>query len=224
MSDVWDNLIATGKIPPMVVVMVHNLPGRRVFDLVANKTFGDFMAKELVPWARAHYNVVRDPAKTVIGGSSAGGFGAAYLGLVHPEVFGNVLSMSGAFWWSPEHNGGICAGVCADPDGKPAVVNQDATTEPNWIAQLALKQPATRVKFYLAAGNFRVRQVWHRRTNPRGDEAPPGHSARQETRGVLPPVRRRPRRRELAWRHDGWTSTPSGRRDALTFDAMMQMQ
>ena len=77
-----------------------------------------------------------------------------YLGLAHPEVFGNVLSMSAAIWWSPEHNGGICAGVCADPNGKPAVVNQDATTEPNWIAQLALKRPSARVKFYLAAGTF----------------------------------------------------------------------
>jgi enterochelin esterase family protein len=154
MSDVWDNLIATSKIPSMVVVMVHNIPGRRVFDLVANKTFGDFMANEVVPWARAHYNVSHDPAKTVIGGSSAGGFGAAYLGLVHPEAFGNALVMSGAFWWSPEHNGGICAGVCADPDGKPAIVNQDGTTEPNWIAQLALKEPASHTKFYLAAGTF----------------------------------------------------------------------
>lgn len=153
-AEIWDNQIASGKIPSIVVVMVHNIPGRRVFDLVANPTFGDFMANEVVPWARAHYNVVHDPTKTVIGGSSAGGFGAAYLGLVHPEVFGNALVMSGAFWWSPEHNGGICAGVCADPDGKPGVVNQDGTTEPNWIAQLALKQPASRVKFYLAAGTF----------------------------------------------------------------------
>ena len=153
-ADIWDNQIAAGRIPPMIVVMVHNIPGRRVFDLVANKTFGEFMAKEVVPWARAHYNVAHDPAKTVIGGSSAGGFGAAYLGLVHPEVFGNALVMSGALWWSPEHNGGICAGACDDPNGKPAVVNQDATTEPNWIARLALQRPASRAKFYLAAGTF----------------------------------------------------------------------
>jgi enterochelin esterase-like enzyme len=152
--DIWDNLIAAHKVPPMVVVQVHNLPNRRLFDLVANPTFGDFMAKELVPWLRAHYNVSHDPEKTVVGGTSAGGFGAAYLGLAHPKVFGNVLSMSGAFWWSPEHNGGICAGVCADPSGTPAVSNQDATTEPNWIAQLALRQPAARVRFYLAAGTF----------------------------------------------------------------------
>jgi enterochelin esterase-like enzyme len=152
--ETWDNLISAGRIPPTVVVMVHNLPGRRVFDLVANPTFGDFMARELAPWVRSHYNVSHDPGRTLIGGASAGGFGAAYLGLAHPEVFGNVLSVSGAFWWSPEHNGGICAGVCQDPSGKPAVSNRDATTEPNWIAQLALKQPVSAVRFYLAAGTF----------------------------------------------------------------------
>jgi enterochelin esterase family protein len=152
--DIWNDLIASGKLPAMVVVMVHNLPGRRVFDLVDNATFGNFMAKELVPWIRSHYNVVHDPAKTVIGGSSAGGFGAAYLGIMYPEVFGNSLVMSGAFWWSPEHNGGICAGACAEPNGKVAVFNQDATTEPNLVAKLALQQPVSRTRFYLAAGTF----------------------------------------------------------------------
>jgi enterochelin esterase family protein len=36
------------------------------------------------------------------------------------------------------------------------VVNQDATTEPNWLAQLALKRPASRTRFYLSAGTFEV--------------------------------------------------------------------
>lgn len=150
----WDNLIAAGKIQPMIVVMVDNLPGRRLFDLVANPTFGNFMASELVPWVWSHYNVSHKPSETVIGGASAGGFGATYLGLAHPEVFGKVLSMSGAFWWSPEHNGGICAGACSDPQGKPAVSDRSVATEPNWMAQLALKQPPSRTEFFLATGTF----------------------------------------------------------------------
>ena len=154
----WDNLIAAGRIPPTVVVMVHNLPHRRLFDLIANATFGDFMAGELAPWARAHYNVSRAPSRTVVGGASAGGFAATYLGLAHPEVFGNVLSMSGAFWWSPEHNGGICGGACPKPGDDPPVTNRDATTEPNWIAQLALRRPASRVRFYFAVGAFEFDQ------------------------------------------------------------------
>jgi enterochelin esterase family protein len=152
--EMWDNLIADRAIAPMVVVMVDNLPGRRLFDLVANETFGRFMATELVPWVRGEYNVSRDARFTVVGGASAGGFASTYLGLAHPEVFGNVLSISGAFWWSPAHNGGICGGVCADSAGQPSVVNRDATTEPNWLAQLALERPASKTLFYLSAGTF----------------------------------------------------------------------
>jgi len=152
--EIWDNLIAQKKIPPTVVVMVHNLPGRRLFDLVDNATFGDFMATELIPWVRAHYRVSHSAARTVVGGASAGGLAAAYMGIAHPEAFGNVLSMSGAFWWSPAHNGGICAGACSTPNAQPAVINRDATTEPNWVAQLALDHPSQNVRFYLGAGTF----------------------------------------------------------------------
>jgi enterochelin esterase family protein len=151
----WDNLIAAGKIPPTIVVMVHNLPGRRLFDLVANPAFADFVAKELAVWIRSHYNVSPDQSKVVIGGASAGGLGATYIGLTHPEVFGNVLSMSGAFWWSPAHNGGVCGGSCAGPSARPAVRNRDATTEPNFLADLVLnKTPAGRVRVYLGVGTF----------------------------------------------------------------------
>jgi len=154
--EMWSNLIAEKRVSPMVIVMVHNLPGRRVFDLVANEKFGRFVATELVPWARREYNVSREARQTVVGGASAGGFAATYLGLMYPEVFGNVLSMSGAFWWSPEHNGGQCAGVCPDSSGRPEVENSDATTEPNWLAQLALRRPASKTRFYLSAGTFEV--------------------------------------------------------------------
>ena len=154
--EIWDNLIALRKIPPTVVVMVHNLPRRRLFDLVANATFAEFMARELIPWVHARYKVSRSATRTVVGGASAGGLAAAHMAMAHPEVFGNVLSMSGAFWWSPAHNGGICAGLCSKPNEPPAVSNRDATTELNWIAQLALDHPPPNVRFYLAAGTFEV--------------------------------------------------------------------
>jgi enterochelin esterase family protein len=154
-QNTWDNLIAAGRIPPTVVVMVHNVSGRRLFDLVANPTFADFVAKELTTWIRSHYNVSRERSRTVIGGASAGGLGATYIGLTHPEVFGNVLSMSGAFWWSPAHNGGVCGGSCAGPSARPAVRNRDATTEPNFIADLVLnKPPSDKVRVYLGVGTF----------------------------------------------------------------------
>jgi enterochelin esterase-like enzyme len=152
-----DNLLAARKIPPTVVVMVDNVGDRRLVDLVANPEFSDFMATELVPWVRAHYNVTHDARRTVVSGKSAGGLAAAYMGLRHPEVFGNVFSQSGAFWWSPEHSGGVCASKCpgdggrrSDPDSK------DSRTEGNWIAKQFVISPKLPVRFFLEAGTFEV--------------------------------------------------------------------
>jgi len=152
-----DNLIAAHKIPPTVVVMVSNVGNRRLVDLVANPEFADSMATELVPWVRTHYNVTREAARTVVSGRSAGGLAAAYMGLRHPEVFGNVFSQSGAFWWSPEHNGGVCASKCPEDDGRrPDPNGKDSRTEGNWMARQFVISPKLPVRFFLEAGTFEV--------------------------------------------------------------------
>jgi enterochelin esterase family protein len=152
-----DNLIVARKIPPTVAVMVDNVGDRRLVDLVANPEFADFMATELVPWVRAHYNVTRDPERTVVSGKSAGGLAAAYLGLRHPEVFGNVFSQSGAFWWSPEHSGGVCASECPEDGGRRSDPDsRDSRTEENWIAKQFVTSPKLPVRFFLEAGTFEV--------------------------------------------------------------------
>lgn len=137
-----DNLIGAAKIPPSVAVFVSNVGDRRLIDLVPNPEFAAFMAKELVPWVRSRYNVTKDPGRTAVGGFSAGGLAAAYMGLQHSNVFGNVLSQSGAFWWAPDH-----------------YQNADSTTETNWIVRQYLASPKLPVKFYLEAGTFEMDQA-----------------------------------------------------------------
>lgn len=132
-----DNLIAAGKIQPTVAILVNTGGQRRLQDLVPNQEFADFCAKELVPWVRARYNVTSSAAQTVLGGFSAGGLAAADIALRYPDVFGNVLSQSGAFWWAPDH-----------------YEMQDTTTEPNWVAKQYVTRPKVAVKFYLDAGTF----------------------------------------------------------------------
>ena len=95
-----DNLIAAGVIPPLVAVMVDN--PNRWLELSCNPQYADFLAEEIVPWARANYHATDRPEQTIIGGSSLGGLQAAFVGLKHPEVFGNVLSQSGDFRWKPD--------------------------------------------------------------------------------------------------------------------------
>lgn len=94
-----DSLIETKRTPPTVAVLFDNgAPPGRLQDLANSKKFADFIATELVPWTRAHYAVSQDPKRAMLAGASAGGLGAAYVAFRHPELFGNVLSQSGAFW------------------------------------------------------------------------------------------------------------------------------
>ena len=95
-----DNLIAAGLIPPMVAVMVENPDRWR--ELSCSSAYADFLAQEIVPWARANYHATDSPEQTIIGGASLGGLQAAFVGLKHSEVFGKVLSQSGSFAWKPD--------------------------------------------------------------------------------------------------------------------------
>ena len=151
-----NNLIAASRIPPTVAVFVDNVPRRRLVDMVANAEFADFLATELVPWIRKHYNVSKDATKVVVGGYSAGGLAAPYVAMRHPKVFGNVLSESGAFWWSFEHHGGVCGSRCPDTRGRSTEDFVDATTEGNWLVKEFLASPKLPLRFYLTAGTFEI--------------------------------------------------------------------
>ena len=139
---ILDNLIAAGRIPPIVAVLIAN-PSQdtRNKELPPNPQFADFLATELVPWVHAHYTVTSDAKLTTVGGSSYGGIAATYAGLRHSELFGNVLCQSGSFWWAPDHGGG--------PDS-------DATTETGWLAKEFIKSPKLPLRFWMDAGVFEV--------------------------------------------------------------------
>ena len=63
--------------------------------------FQRFVGAELVPWIRERYRIGKNAKLNVVAGSSFGGLAAAYTAFVHPDIFGNVLSQSRSFWWSP---------------------------------------------------------------------------------------------------------------------------
>lgn len=97
-----DNMIADGVVPPMIVAMVSNIDDtHRGAELPYNPLFGRFIAEELVPMIRQRYAITRDPSQAVVRGCSYGGIGSASVALAHSDVFGNVLSQSGSYWWSP---------------------------------------------------------------------------------------------------------------------------
>ena len=120
-----DNLLAEGRLPPLV----DSPLATRERDLRGSPAFAAFVTQELLPWVRARYSTATDPARVVVGGASASGFGAALLALDHPDLFGHVLSQSGGFTWSP-----------------------DGDTEDEWLARQVAARPRAPVRFYLDVG------------------------------------------------------------------------
>ena len=134
---ILDNLIAEGRIPPVIALLVGNAPGARDRELPCNPKFSRALVTELLPWAHGLYNFTSDPRHTVVAGSSAGGLAAACSGLWYPEAFGNVLSQSGAFHRTP-------------PSGSDTT---DSSLEPNWVARQFISCPKKPLRFYLDAGS-----------------------------------------------------------------------
>lgn len=130
---ILDNLLADGLIPPTALVLVGNAsPEARGTELPPNPAFARFLDEELMPWVQRQ-GLAQPAARTVIAGSSYGGLASAYAGLMHPEWFGNVLSLSGSYWWAP---GGHM----------PGWIMRTYAAEP--------LQPDHPVRFYLDAGRY----------------------------------------------------------------------
>jgi enterochelin esterase family protein len=99
---ILDNLIAERKIPPLVAVLPDSLDQKtRSLELPCYEPFVDFLKQELLPWVHTHYHVTNDPQHMIVAGSSYGGLAATFVAFKAPEIFGNVLSQSGAFRWNP---------------------------------------------------------------------------------------------------------------------------
>jgi len=104
---VLDTLLAAGKAPAFVAVLIDNGEGAvRIGDLGNAPRMADFLAKQLMPWVRKRWRVTPDPKRVIVTGSSAGGLAASYVAFTRPQLFGNVWSQSGAFWRGAESSNG----------------------------------------------------------------------------------------------------------------------
>jgi enterochelin esterase-like enzyme len=95
---ILDNLLYEKKISPLIAVFPDSL--MRNQELACSAPFVEYLTSELLPWVRKRYHVTDKPSRTIVAGSSLGGLAAAFAGLTAPQVFGNVLSQSGAFWYN----------------------------------------------------------------------------------------------------------------------------
>lgn len=68
------------------------------FDKRDGNEFCEFVVNSVVPEIEKKYNVYTDPEHNAISGSSLGGLESFYIGIEHPEKFGNIGSISPSFW------------------------------------------------------------------------------------------------------------------------------
>lgn len=137
-TTILDNLYAEHQIKPTIAIFVDNGGAARTGDMYFNDEFVKFLTDELLPWVQNEYKFKADPSRTVLGGDSLGGLISAYAAMRRPDVFGKVLSQSGAF----------------QVNNPKDVGNQ----EPEWLARQFAKMPKSNIFFCMEAGRLEDRQ------------------------------------------------------------------
>lgn len=105
MNAVLDNLIAAGRIEPVMAIYIDERDprapqtNRRVTDfLTTPEKFAQFIARELVPTIDAQYRTRATRDARVLVGASFGAVFGTYATLRYPDVFGNLAAFSPAYW------------------------------------------------------------------------------------------------------------------------------
>ena len=128
-------LVATGEIPSTVAVVLDTSTERPA-DIANRAKFDQFVTANLLPWLHAKLGRLPEPKNVVIAGFSVGGLNAAYIAYRHPDVFGNVLAQSGAFWRG----------------------NEGANDPPEWLTNELRNKPRLPLRFYIEVGSEETRR------------------------------------------------------------------
>jgi enterochelin esterase-like enzyme len=143
-----DALIASGAIPPVVIVM----PDAGTTWFVDRKEkMETAMIQDLIPDVEKNLRVLTTRNGRLVAGLSMGGYGAMRLALKYPEMFAAAALLSPAIYnpEPPENSSARRVGVFGSPDYDPTVwkaYNYPAL----WDAYLAKKMP---VPMYINSGD-----------------------------------------------------------------------
>jgi len=90
-NDILDNLIAVGKVKPMIVVMPYgHTPPRAGVNWWANTDFGNDLLKDLIPYIDGNYRTLATARDRAMAGLSMGGNHTIQFGITHPEIFQDI--------------------------------------------------------------------------------------------------------------------------------------
>ncbi len=99
MKDVVDELVASGEIVPMVIIMpnagdpdIHN-NWNGYFNMPGH-LYEDFFFQELIPTVEARYKIYGDKQHRAVMGLSMGGGGSTVYAQRHPDMFSSCYAMS----------------------------------------------------------------------------------------------------------------------------------
>ncbi len=106
-----DQLIALGKVPPMIVICPDGRNSMYVNWLNGRSRWEDFIAEDLVEEIDARFRTRPEPKSRGLTGDSMGGYGVLLIGFTRPGVFGSLSAHSAALY-------------SVDPEKLPAWIKQ----------------------------------------------------------------------------------------------------
>lgn len=126
---ILDNLLAEGKMKPMVVVMPYGNPGGGFYSAVGVEAdpYYKYFFGDLVPYIESHYKVKPTPESRAYAGLSMGGLQALNMVFFYADRFSYILPLSTGFF--PNQLTEVEA-LCADA----AVQNKINQLKLFWIA------------------------------------------------------------------------------------------
>jgi enterochelin esterase family protein len=154
---VLDNLLAAGKVKPMIVVSETSIianagargaasaPGGRGAGFGGGRgggAYGQLMTNELIPWVDSHFRTMADRDHRAMGGLSMGGGITAAVTMVNLDKFSYIGLFSGgsAAGFGGRGRGGAAPG--AAPAAPPAQAAAPATLDLKTVYSGAMADPA----------------------------------------------------------------------------------
>jgi predicted alpha/beta superfamily hydrolase len=109
-AETADAVIESGEVAPIIIVGIANTGEHRLSEYTYTRDwkmggghadkYGRLITEELMPFIETNYRTLRGPSHTGLGGSSLGGLATLYLGLKHPDLFGELAVLSPSVWWN----------------------------------------------------------------------------------------------------------------------------
>jgi len=102
------------KIKDVIVVGIDHMGVQRITEYTPfpfsiygggkGKLYGEFLVKEVKPFIEANFRVKTNREDVAVMGSSLGGLISLYIGMLYPEQFGIIGSVSPSYWWGLDKN------------------------------------------------------------------------------------------------------------------------